>query len=354
MTASMTIAVPLHKQEDVSPRPLPWRRMAWVTWRQHRAALIGMVGTLAAIAAYTWVVGLQLHHAYAAQLACHPAGSDACFQLTGPFNSSGNLLTNGWILQIGPALIGAFVGAPVLAREMETGTYRYAWTQGFGRWRWTLAKLLGLAVAVTAAAGATSVLFSWYYQPYFGASNQSRGLSQLSSLAPSLFDLRGVAFGAWTLAAFALGALAGILIRRVVPAIVATLAVYTGLAIATGAWLRGHYFAPIVTRSLNIPNSVWVVSQNWTTTRGRVASQSTLYQVLQGAPAQVAGKEGGGPNLHALSAWQYLVQHGYTEVTSYQPATRFWAFQWIEAGWLLGLSVLLLAITLWLVRRRAT
>lgn len=85
-----------------------------------------------------------------------------------------------------------------------------------------------------------------------------------------------------------------------------------------------------------------------------MASQSALYQVLQGAPGQVAGKEGGGPNQHALAAWQYLVQHGYTEVTSYQPATRFWAFQWIEAGWLLGLSMLLIGITLWMVRRRAT
>jgi len=137
------------------------------------------------------MVGLQLHHAYAAELACHPAGLDACLQLTSGFNSPGGLLTNGWILQLVPALIGAFVGAPLLAREMETGSYRYAWTQGFGRWRWTLAKLAGLAGAVTAAAGAISVLFSWYYPPYFGADNKARDLSELTSLAPSLFDLRG-------------------------------------------------------------------------------------------------------------------------------------------------------------------
>ena len=349
MTALSTLA---HSDEDANLRPLPWRRMAWVTWRQHRVALTGLVVALAAIATYTWIVGLQLHHAYAAELACHPAGSDACLQLTSGFNSVGGFLTNGWILQLVPALIGAFVGAPVLAREMETGSYRYAWTQGFGRWRWALAKLVGLAVVVTAAAGAISVLFSWYYQPYFGADNQARSLSELTSLAPSLFDLRGVAFGAWTLAAFAIGALAGMLIRKVVPAIVATLVAYAGLAIATGAWLREHYFAPIVTRSLNVPSSVWIVSQNWTK-GGQTVSQTVLYQVLQGAPAQVAGKEGGGPNLHALVAWQYLVQHGYIQVTSYQPATRFWAFQWVEAGWLLGLSVLLIAFTVWLVRRRA-
>ena len=56
-----------------------------------------------------------------------------------------------------------------------------------------------------------------------------------------MFDLRGVAFAAWTLAAFAIGVLAGMLIRRVVPAIVATLAAYAGLAVATGLFLRQHY-----------------------------------------------------------------------------------------------------------------
>jgi len=34
------------------------------------------------------------------------------------------------------------------------------------------------------------------------------------------------------------------------------------------------------------------------------------------------------------------------------PAGRFWAFQFIEGGWLLALSVLLIAATVWLVHRR--
>jgi ABC-2 family transporter protein len=352
MATTTTITASHYEDEDASLRPLSWRRMAWVTWLQHRAALIGVAAGLAAIAAYMWIVGIPLHHAYAIELACHPSGSDACLQLTSGFNDASALLRNGWILQLVPALIGAFVGAPVLARELETGTYRYAWTQGFGRCRWTLAKLAGLAFVVTAAAGAISLLFSWYYQPYFGANNQARDLTQLTSLAPSLFNLRGVVFGAWTLAAFSIGALVGMLIRKVVPAIVATLVAYTALAFVTGAWLRERYLTPLETRSLNVPSSAWVVSQNWTK-GGHTVSQSMLYQVLQGAPAEVAGKEGGGPNLHALVAWQYLVQHGYIQVTSYQPLNRFWAIQWIEAGWLLGLSVLLITSTVLLVRRRA-
>ena len=52
-------------------------------------------------------------------------------------------------------------------------------------------------------------------------------------------------------------------------------------------------------------------------------------------------------------ALNYLTHHGYTQLISYQPGSRFWPFQWIEGGWLLALSVLLIAATVWLVRRRA-
>jgi hypothetical protein len=256
-------------------------------------------------------------------------------------------LANGVILQVVPALIGAFVGAPVLAREMETGTFRYAWTQSFGRRRWTLAKLVLLAVAVTAAAGLFTLLMSWYYRPYFAAGNPT----PQTPLFPGLFALRGVAFAAWTLAAFAIGALAGMLIRRVVPAIAATLAVYAALAFATGLYLREHYLTPLLTSNPNVPGSAWIISQQWYTKGGQPASPSALNQVLQQASPQIAGK-GGIPK--APDVTQYLMQHGYVQWTSYQPASRFWPFQWIEGGWLLALSVLLIAATVWLVRRRAT
>ena len=116
-----------------------------------------------------------MHHAYAAVTACRPAGSDICQQVANNFLGTyapGVGVTAG-LLQVIPALIGAFAGAPVLARELETGTFRYAWTQGFGRARWTIAKLAPLAIAVTVAAGAFSVLVSWYFQPIFGAGDDN-------------------------------------------------------------------------------------------------------------------------------------------------------------------------------------
>jgi hypothetical protein len=123
-----------------------------------------------------------------------------------------------------------------------------------------VAKLVALAVVLAAAAGAFSVLLSWYYQPYFAAGNQALGLNEDSPFV-TLYNLREVAFPAWTLAAFTIGALAGMLIRRVVPAIVATLAAYAGLAVATGGFLREHYLTPLVTTSLNVPGTAWITSQ---------------------------------------------------------------------------------------------
>jgi hypothetical protein len=233
-----TFTIPAPVEKDANPQPLPWRRMAWVTWRHHRIALGGVAVFLGALAVWLWIAGLQLHHAYAAAIACHPAGSTACSELVIIFDTTGGMLKGGFVLQPLPALIGAFVGPQVLAYELETGTFRYAWTQGFRRWRWTLAKLVMLGVAVTAIAGAFSVLVSWYYQPYL---DPGRLYDPTSPLLHWLFDLRGVAFAAWTLTAFAIGALAGMLIRRAVPAIVATLVGYTVLAVVAGNLLRADY-----------------------------------------------------------------------------------------------------------------
>jgi ABC-type transport system involved in multi-copper enzyme maturation permease subunit len=329
------LTLPARPEKDAGLRPVPWRRMAWVTWRQHRTALGAVAVFLGALAVYLWLTGLQIHHSYGT--ACHPASSLACtINFTGRYAVTVNVVRV--FLQAVPALIGAFAGAPVLAREMETGTFRFAWTQGIGRSRWSLAKLVLLAVVVAAAAGAFTVLFSWYASPFFAA-------GYAIPFATDLFDTLGVAFAAWTLAAFAIGVLAGMLIRRVVPAIAATLAAYTGLALATALYLRQHYMTPLLTSKLNLPGSAWIVSQ-WYTKGGKFAFPAQGSQIVS-ALRHFCHSSG-------LSPAQCLSQHGYTWWASYQPGSRFWPFQWIEGGWLLALSVLLIAATVWLVRRRAT
>ncbi len=317
--------------------------MAWVTWRQHRIALAGVAALLGVLALYLWLTGLRVHHAYAATAACHPAFSPACRALLTAANGSDATARQiAALLQAVPVLIGAFLGAPVLAQELETGTFRYAWTQGMGRWRWTVAKLVLLAVAVTAAAGAFGVLFSWYFSPIVASGDETPFLA-------TVFDLYGVALAGWTLAAFAIGVLAGMLIRRVVPAIAATIAAWSGLAILTGTTLRPRYLSPVATSNPRVQDSAWIISQ-WYTRGGKLVSQSVISQVLEKDPIHRIGPHAA---MYAIDPPRYLAQHGYLSWITYQPTGRFWTFQWIEGDWLLALSALLIAATIWLVRRRA-
>jgi hypothetical protein len=348
-----TLTMPARPDPHARLRPVPWPNMAWVIWRQHRFTFAGVVALFGVAAAYLLVTGLPMHHAYAVVPACRPARSDICQQVAFDFlNTYAQRVgvTLG-LLQVIPALIGAFVGAPLLAREFETGTFRYAWTQAFGRGRWTVAKLVPLAVAVTVAAAGFGLLVSWYVQPMFGAGDDN------GRLYPTDFDLRGLALPAWTLVAFALGVLAGTLIRRVIPAMFATLAVWAGLAFVTGAYLRPHYQTPLVTSNLNTPHQAWVISRLWTT-GGRPASLDMINHALARVDVRAITPElfqpGPATPANFGDPVQYLAAHGYLHLTTYQPDSRFWPFQWIEGGWLFALCLLLMAATIWLVHRRAT
>jgi len=193
---------------------------------------------------------------------------------------------------------------------------------------------------VTAVAWAFTELFTWYYHAFLVD-------GQVSRLLPLAFGLLGVAFAAWTLAAFALAAFYGALIRRTVPAMAATLATWTVLAIGTAVAVRQHYQAPLSTTAASPPAGAWVLGTYATGPNGQVLGQRALNQLFQQAPASVQNSLS--PN--ALSNW--LAQQHYTQWTTYEPASRFWHFQLIEGGWLLALSAVLIAAAVWLVRRRA-
>jgi ABC-2 family transporter protein len=274
---------------------------------------------------------------------CRPPSAARCATQLGIFQNAyfGTAQTLSGVLQVVPVLIGVFAGGPLLAGELETGTFRFAWTQGCGRVRWAVSKLALLAVVLTAATAAFSLLFSWFYQPFF-----TLGFDGV--LAPQLFDLRGVAFAAWTLAAFAAGAFAGAALRRTVPAMAASLAAWAGLDLATVLFLRKHYATPVTANILSLRTTgiPWIFSQWWDGPDGHPASESAIRTVLD--------QQGGGlANGHNRTALQWLAQHHYTQWASYQPESRFWHFQFIEGGWLLVLALLLGAATVWLVRRRA-
>jgi hypothetical protein len=314
--------------------------MAWVTWRQHRAALAGACGVLGAAIAYMLVTGLRMRSALNSLgvSSCHPAAAARCGQLMTLFNADYDVWRNNGliVMQVLPLFVGVFVGSPLLARELETGTFRFAWTQGTGRTRWAIVKLTLVAAVVTGAAALVSLVCSWWLAPFI-----AEGWSRMG---PNVFPLTGLAFPAWTLAAFVLGAFAGTLIRRTVPALATAMVVWAGLAIGTANYLRWRYQSPLAT-SPRTPGEVPVPGGSWirTTWIGPGGHPVSL-PALGLRAAKLAG-------LQSQTAHQAL--RGYRVVLTYQPGSRYWHFQLIEVGWLLAMVLVLGLATMWLVRHRA-
>jgi hypothetical protein len=166
-------------------------------------------------------------------------------------------------------------------------------------------------------------------------------------MLPLTFALLGVAFAAWALLAYALSAFLGALFRRAVPAMAVTLVLYVVLAIATATAVRPHYATPVTVPGAPVGNGGgWVISEYERAPDGTRLSPDALYSYFRHLPASVQDSADPG----AFSTW--LNGHGYTSWTALQPGSRFWEFQLIEGGWLLGLSSVLIGGTVWLVRRR--
>lgn len=336
----------------VSPqqvRPVAWRRLAWVAWRRQRTTVLAILAILGVLAIYLLVTGLQMHSAWRAFQACTPQQSRRCnFEWNDFKNSYSNPGIISALFIFAPLLIGAFAGAPLIGRELETGTFRYAWTQGVGRLRWAIALIISGTVMVGAITGALGALIAWHDRPLWNTDVTAR-------LSANEFPTTGVAIVGWGLAAYAVGVLAGALWRRVLPALATAIGVGFGLAL-TASRLRLHYLPPLRTRSLEFVSGSQTIQQ-WWEKAGGVVSDHDLNAALRSAGIQQVDVGGGGKTTpvspgDGTDPVAYLLHHGYTQWTSYQPSSRYWAFQWIEFGWLTALAILVLIATFLLVRRR--
>jgi hypothetical protein len=342
MTTASLAAVP-----PGSVRPGPWHRLGWVVWRRYRPTILATLAVLGLVGVYLITTGFQIRSAWHTVQSCTPQRSSACnFAWTSFKNSHSNPGIISALFLFAPLLVGAFTGAPLLGRELETGTFRYAWTQGVGRARWAGAMILSGTVVVAVLAGGFGGLIAWHDHPLWQAGITPR-------LQASEFPSTGVAVIGWALAAYAVGLIAGLLLRRTLPALgIAVLATF-GLAFAASK-LRLHYLPALRTSSLDYIPGSQTLSQ-WWEKAGSTISTTQLNAVLRAAGLQQietgGGSEVAGPG-NSADPTTYLLNHGYTQWTTYQPDHRYWTFQWIEFGWLTVFAVLLLAATLLLLRHR--
>jgi hypothetical protein len=331
-------------------RPVAVRQLAWVSWRRNRASVLGLGSFLAALATYLLVTGLKAHAAYDDLGSCvPPITSDACRIQWDAFTNahSGRGLTAPLLLIL-PGIIGAVIGAPLIGRELESGVFRYSWTQGAGRMRWAVATIIPVGLLSSALMGAMGVLVTWRNEPMVHGGAAQRFDS-------STFPTTGVAAVGWTLLAFSSGVLAGLLWRRVVPAVATSFVLWFGLAFVASL-LRPHLMTPLTTTG-ELPSGAMQVSEQWTKD-GQSVSVSEVSSIL--AKVGVTMTDHGvaahaGPGSAAPpDPFKYLTSEGYHQEFTYQPDHRFWPFQWIETGALVLVSAGLIGLSLGLVRRRST
>ena len=336
--------------------------MSWVTWRQYRAQAAIAAALLAAFTALLLVTGVQVasqwHSALAACTAAHSCGNLANTLFLGS-HAVGFLV----ILTLGvPAVLGILLGAPLLAHEFEAGTSQYAWTQSVTRRRWLVAKTGWLLLAAAAIGGIVSALVTWWSGP--------DNALQADAFKPGRFDIMGIVPVGYAVFAVALGITAGALLRRTIPAIAVTLAGFIAVRMVVFFWLRSHFMAAVtsyfpINGGFNA-GSAWQLSAGYVGANGQPLSlpQSTSGPVLGGVngnglpvtalPGQCQAAVGNGPFTPATyhAALSCAQAHGIRGYVTYQPASRYWAFQGIETGIFVLLAAALLAITFAVVLRR--
>jgi ABC-type transport system involved in multi-copper enzyme maturation permease subunit len=218
--------------------------LTWLAWRQFRTQLVVAVIFLALLAAYVLSTGPHIAHVFALT-------ARNCHSTCNPVNTNDSKLTQylpemNNLMQLIPALIGMFWGAPLVAREIDSGSIRLFLTQSVSRTRWLSSKLLIIALATVIVAGLSSLMITWWAGPW----------DHYNNLPFGTFNVRNVVPVAYSIFSFALGAFVGLVLRRTIPAMAVTLVLFGSVLGAFGQWIRPHL------PGFNVPSRYWTLQ--WT------------------------------------------------------------------------------------------
>jgi hypothetical protein len=353
--------------------------MIRLAWRQFRVPFSIAVGGLAVVAIVLGITGPGLANLYATTVAnCrfHGDCQSAIFTLDNHDHVL-QVIVQALPLVV-PVLIGMFWGAPLAARELESGTFRLAWTQGRTRWQWLVGKLVVVGLSSVVIVGLLSVMATWWWSP-INKANPNR-------FSPGLFGIFGLVPVGYVAFALAVGLLAGVVLRRTLPAMVATLVAFIAARVVVSFWVRPHFASPVslavplntatgmginkdptsgISVMANAPvlpnawvNSAQLINRAGQQPSGRVLERICphLVAVVNSNPPPAAGPSDAGPAPDAIqSAFSNCVARvgaAFHQVVVYQPASRYWPFQMAETALFIVAAIGVIALSYWWIRHR--
>ena len=303
-------------------------------WRLHRNQAYIAAAALAALTCLLLFTGIAMAHDYRSFLASCQTTRSCGHAARLLFRGDSAITTLVDATMAVPALLGLFWGAPLLARELEAGTHNLAWTQGVTRRSWLSRNVLWALAAAAVWGAAMAALVTWWRGPQNAVGVPAR-------LATFTFDIQGIAPAAYSVFAVALGIAAGSIFKRVLPAMAVTVTAFAGLRFLIAEYARPRYLTAI-TRSLPPysgwapPAGSWNVSNATLGPNGRNYTAGISYQDTPAACRAVGQQSNRFPSC--------LSSHGFHTLITYQPASRFWALQGIEAGIFIALAAALIIV----------
>ncbi|MFF7675364.1 ABC transporter [Actinacidiphila glaucinigra] len=303
--------------------------MTWLIWRQHRAAFWTMLAlTVLAVAWMLYQRAGLLDHLTAKGW---PRSSpDTWMEDITPYSAP--LAKAGLGLGFVPVLLGVFLGAPLLAGDLESGTAKLVTTQAASPARWLAAKIGITALVVVVCTVAVSFAFGRWWAP---VSRQNTVLDWTSGG----FDNTGPVPVALALFTVLGGVAIGMVLRRTLLSMVVTFFFAVAVQVAWGQYrLDLGHVVRITTDSgvdggpPSLPTAAHEIDQSFVTSSGETLGWSTCVHAGSEKAVEACRQQKG------IVGW----------AVDYLPISQMSGMQWLGASILFALAAAVTAfVFLW-------
>ena len=325
----------------------------WTAWRQQRSLVIAMT-TVASIAGILLILmgrhESEVWHSFLANpckgnLAVSSAYQAVCEGRLQAVVSAGQFNRIAMIVGVllGP-LFGSILGVNAVARELEVGTTRLAWTQSFSRRRWLMSKVFINGVFILAMFLPLCLIYGWW--------NTAAHYS--ARISPSGFPISGFLPLFYSLVSFSLVVLVGLFLRHAGWSLVTGLLVSAVLILVVEIGIRPMLISPQFTvvspaevslgstsgfySSGGIPSNSWGRGNGYAPRGIRSTPSAQMLNKYSNKVNQCMNTSRG----RTRSGSEYCIRHlGVEYVGLFVPSNDFWNLQLSESAIYLGFVLLL-------------